>query len=693
MHRIDVEEVGLSVHPIPSSDGVIVRVQPPAKPNGPKLRHVPCDIVLVIDVSSSMGAPAPTKMNGEDGKPSSEHFGLSVMDLTKHAARTILSTLDEGDRLGIVTFSTNARIVQKLQPMTEKNKALAESRIEALAPDMMTNLWHGIQSGLSLFPSQQSTERVPAVMILTDGQPNHIFGALPTTLHTFGFGYDIKSGLLKSIAEVGRGNYAFIPDAGMIGTVFVHAIAHLQSTYATRCTLEITTPKSVNLRTTAGKTIDKQVREEETCNKITIDLGNLQYGQSRDIYLENVNGEGGKASFGAPSDEKLFIDAKLEYSRVGATESCAFAQQNLLAGADLPAAEIAYHQSRSRVCDFLSSLFPLRKDGEYQTRKEADPRRYKGDFDLLLASIPARNFDDEYNKSLMEDLVGESPSGQVSLALSNGEYFKKWGCHYFFSLWNAHAKQLCNSFKDPGPLMYNRNEFFAQCRDALDRAFDTLPPPTPSCSNFATTGLIDMTRLNRRYEPCFAASSTVAMDDGARKPILEVKRGSRVLTPAGTRAVAAVLYTPVSEIPMCRVGSLVVTPWHPVRASSGEWFFPAQPPCVYAEPQVVLYSGTIVSVLLEPDADSDAHAILVDGVWGVTLGHGLVRDSGDVRAHPFLGDYRKVVKAMAKLQPREEDGVAITGGVLRRDSDGLVCGFRPPDRPCLPGAREKMVAG
>lgn len=39
---------------------------------------------------------------------------------------------------------------------------------------------------------------------------------LPATIHTFGFGYEIKSGLLKSIAEIGDGNYAFIPDAGMI---------------------------------------------------------------------------------------------------------------------------------------------------------------------------------------------------------------------------------------------------------------------------------------------------------------------------------------------------------------------------------------------------------------------------------------------------------------------------------------------
>jgi hypothetical protein len=39
---------------------------------------------------------------------------------------------------------------------------------------------------------------------------------LPATISTFGFGYDLRSGLLKSIAEISGGDYSFIPDAGMI---------------------------------------------------------------------------------------------------------------------------------------------------------------------------------------------------------------------------------------------------------------------------------------------------------------------------------------------------------------------------------------------------------------------------------------------------------------------------------------------
>lgn len=41
-------------------------------------------------------------------------------------------------------------------------------------------------------------------------------GPIPATIHTFGFGNDLQSGLLKTIAELGGGSYSFIPDPGMV---------------------------------------------------------------------------------------------------------------------------------------------------------------------------------------------------------------------------------------------------------------------------------------------------------------------------------------------------------------------------------------------------------------------------------------------------------------------------------------------
>lgn len=101
------DTLSLEIHPLESTDGLIVTAQPPKQPSDPKMDHVPCDIVLVIDVSGSMGESAPVPTNPGEAK---EDNGLSVLDLVKHAARTILETLGDGDRLGIVTFHSEARV-------------------------------------------------------------------------------------------------------------------------------------------------------------------------------------------------------------------------------------------------------------------------------------------------------------------------------------------------------------------------------------------------------------------------------------------------------------------------------------------------------------------------------------------------------------------------------------------------------
>ncbi|KAI0192016.1 hint-domain-containing protein [Xylaria flabelliformis] len=688
------------MHPIATKDGVLVKVQPPIQPSNPTIDHVPCDIVLVIDISASMNEDAPAPAEEEGGE--SESFGLSVLDLTKHAARTIISTLNEGDRLGIVTFAYEPTIVLELVPMTEHRKEEANSRIDRIRAKGQTNLWSGIRTGLELFQPGDARGGVPALMVLTDGQPNHMcpqkgyvsrlrsLGPLPAIINTFGFGYAIRSGLLKSIAEISNGNYAFIPDAGMIGTVFVHAVAHLQSTYATRCTLEICAPEGMLLKSTTGRSIYDPM-DEATGNKVTIQLGNLQYGQSRDIYLKNVDENGQQTSFEL-TGENIMMTAKFIYSRMQPRQDIVFVDQDMLQTSPLSSSEIAYHQSRSMICELLSSFFRLYQNLEYNKPSRENLTHFQALFNNVLGAIPARGYEDRQNVSLMEDL-----KGQIRTALSTQDYFHRWGAHYFLSLWNAHAKQLCSSFKDPGPLMYNENPLFIKRRDILDKTFDLLPAPTPSRRNvlrrhdtrFApyppNSGSTlcqqeppDMRKWNEPDGGCFSASSPVLLATGLTVPICKLRQGMMVTTPAGPRHVQAVVKTPVCDIRMCRIGRLAVTPWHPINIVQSEhvtydksgWAFPAK----IAGRRETIYSGAICSVLLEPDENPDAHAILVGGgVWGVTLGHGVL-DGSDVRAHPFLGDYDAISRELSDSGPGD-DGVYWALGIRRDRNTGLVKGF------------------
>jgi hypothetical protein len=98
----------VSVHRV-DREGLIVKVVPPAEPIANEARG-PIELVLLIDVSASMNDLAPVPPSGE-GDEEEEQKGFTILDLTKHAACTIIESLNEHDTLCVVTFSTTCKVM------------------------------------------------------------------------------------------------------------------------------------------------------------------------------------------------------------------------------------------------------------------------------------------------------------------------------------------------------------------------------------------------------------------------------------------------------------------------------------------------------------------------------------------------------------------------------------------------------
>jgi hypothetical protein len=119
-----------------------------------------------------------------------------------------------------------------------------------------------------------------------------------------------------------------------------------------------------------------------------------------------------------------------------------------------------------------------------------------------------------------------------------------------------------------------------------------------------------------------------------------------------------------------------------VSVDSGRtWKYPAN---LDAAQKIDGFKEPVYAVQLQrkdDDDHADAHAISVDGLWGVTMGHGLVEpgeeaQERDIRNHVFYGNYDAVAASLDTL-PKDEDGFALGAGVKKNSETGLAEAFIP----------------
>mmetsp|Transcript_94035 Transcript_94035/g.172410 ORF Transcript_94035/g.172410 Transcript_94035/m.172410 type:complete len:532 (-) Transcript_94035:239-1834(-) len=459
---------------------VMISAQPP-----PGSVRTPSDICCVVDVSGSMGGEAmvATESGGTTG------HGLSVLDIVKHALKTIIRTLEDGDRLALVSYSSEAKKVFGVTEMSEAGRRTTEEQLRELTPEGCTNLWAGLKMGVDILKEASAPGRLQHVMLFTDGMPNvnpprgikvmlerlkaKEGGKLPCTVSTFGFGYELDSELLSDIAILGSGTYAFIPDAGFVGTVFVNAMTNLLCTMGKDAILTVQPLGGARL---AGSGALGGHPTAKAGDGIKIDLGCLQFGQSSDV-LVNVSIP--------PGHEGDVLEAKLQYgTRVGPEllESSA-------RWASVPPdsdAKLQAEVQRCRLCfvDAVRNAMKASKAAMKAAKLKGDAAAGEAGVltdgqNLILEVIeelrrsPAAS-GNEFMAALIEDLTG-----QVSEAFSREDWYEKWGVHYLPSLMSAHLAQICNNFKDPGVQQYG-GTLFEDLRDKADDIFCSLPAPEPS---------------------------------------------------------------------------------------------------------------------------------------------------------------------------------------------------------------------
>jgi Flp pilus assembly protein TadG len=157
--RISIPTFFLRLIPGANLDNITVNTVSTSKRN-------PAVISLVLDVSGSMSC------NG--GCP-------SKFQALKDAAHAFVDSFEEGlDQMAVISFSTTATV---RQPMAIVNRANLHTVINSLVASGWTNISEGVSAGRIQIESANNPEAVEALLLFTDGAPNH-FRAIFTNAKT-----------------------------------------------------------------------------------------------------------------------------------------------------------------------------------------------------------------------------------------------------------------------------------------------------------------------------------------------------------------------------------------------------------------------------------------------------------------------------------------------------------------------------
>lgn len=185
------------------------------------------NIVIVLDISGSMGSPFDTYYYDQFGNPqgqkTSPESNKTKMQIADEAVVSLLNHLSPEDRFGMVLFDENAYLAEPMRLVGNTDMVSLKQHILAIREQGSTNMEAGLELGTKLlktFANADRNEYENRIIFLTDAQPNtgdYSENGLLTITKTnarnafyttfIGIGVDFNTDLIKTISKVEGSNY------------------------------------------------------------------------------------------------------------------------------------------------------------------------------------------------------------------------------------------------------------------------------------------------------------------------------------------------------------------------------------------------------------------------------------------------------------------------------------------------------
>lgn len=235
---------------------------------GPDQERPPVHVALVIDTSASMEGAA--------------------IEAARAAAAELVASLQDGDRLTVVTFDSRPTLVVPSVELDDDAREEALEKVAAMEARGTTDLAGGLQVALADLAPHTSEGRVTRIVLLSDGVPNQA-DAIPSavsqaaaagiTVTALGFGLDYDETLLSSIAQGTGGMFHFLEAPADLVPLFREENQRLQGIAAKELSLVLTTGPGVQLREVVGQSYALPMP------RVHVWLGDLSCGEERVVVV------------------------------------------------------------------------------------------------------------------------------------------------------------------------------------------------------------------------------------------------------------------------------------------------------------------------------------------------------------------------------------------------------------------------
>jgi len=169
------------------------------------------DVILIIDRSGSMNWPS------------------SKITDAKTSAKLFIDYMRDGDKAGVVSFSSSASYNYYLNTLTDAVKTSIKSAIDWISAWGGTAMGRGLRYGYNDFINRGDPTHAWAMVLLSDGyhntgeHPNNVLPSIKSqdiVVYTIGLGPSVDKNLLEYIATETGGKYYYTPTSDQLNEIY-----------------------------------------------------------------------------------------------------------------------------------------------------------------------------------------------------------------------------------------------------------------------------------------------------------------------------------------------------------------------------------------------------------------------------------------------------------------------------------------